>query len=66
MQRRRHFKQKHSLEVRLAKEAKELRQRAKQLPPCPEREALLRKARQDETAAHLTEWLTSPGLQAPR
>ena len=65
MQRRRGFKQPLSLEERLSLEAQELRQRAQQLPPCRERETLLRKARQDETAAHLTEWLTSPGLRPP-
>jgi hypothetical protein len=27
---------------------------------------LLRKARQAETAAHLNQWLSSPGLQSPR
>ena len=31
-----------------------------------EREKLIRLARQVETAAHIQEWLTSPGLQAPR
>nr|WP_092117500.1 hypothetical protein [Bradyrhizobium erythrophlei] len=62
---RRRFKQTMSLEERLAQEAQEFRQRAKGLPPCREREALLRKARQDETAAHLTEWLRSPGLRPP-
>jgi hypothetical protein len=30
------------------------------------RETLLRKARPAETAAHMDEWLSSPGLQAPR
>jgi len=30
-----------------------------------ERETLLRKARQAETAAHMDEWLSSPGLKAP-
>lgn len=63
MQKRRRIKQTSSLEERLATEAAELR--AKHLPPCPKREALLRKARQDETASHMTEWLTSPGLRAP-
>jgi hypothetical protein len=29
------------------------------------REALLRKARQAETAAHIDDWLRSPGLQPP-
>ncbi|WLB18735.1 hypothetical protein QIH95_43505 [Bradyrhizobium japonicum] len=60
------MKQAHSLEVRLANEARELRTRAKHLPPGPKREYLLRRARFDETAAHMTEWLTSPRLQAPK
>ncbi|WFU42580.1 hypothetical protein QA640_08990 [Bradyrhizobium sp. CB82] len=63
---RRRVKHAQALEVRLADEAQELRQRAKQLPPGAEREALLRRARYAETAAHMTEWLTSPGLQPPR
>ncbi|PDT79431.1 hypothetical protein CO675_04185 [Bradyrhizobium sp. C9] len=53
------------LEERLTLEARELRQRAKKLPPCREREALLRKARHNETTAHLAEWLMSPGPRAP-
>ena len=65
MQRRR-FKQTASLEERLAQEAARLRQQAKELPPGREREILLRRARQAETGSHITEWLTSPGLQPPR
>lgn len=65
MKRRRRVKQIHSLEERLAEEAKELRERAKQLPPGAERDALLRRARYEEAAAHMTEWLTSPGLRSP-
>jgi hypothetical protein len=64
MQRRR-FKQTESLEARLAEEAKRLREEAKALPPGAVREALLRKARQAETGAHMSEWLRSPGLQPP-
>ena len=30
-----------------------------------ERDAVLHKARHNEAAAHLTEWLTSPGLKSP-
>jgi hypothetical protein len=63
MQHRRRFKQITALEERLADEAKRLREEAKLLPPGADREALLRKARQAETGAHLTEWITSPGLQ---
>lgn len=66
MQHRRRFKQSLSLEERLSEEAKCLRAEAKLLPPGAEREALLRKARQAETGAHLSEWLRSPGLQAPK
>ena len=54
------------LEQRPADEAKRLRSRAKQLPYGKAREELLRKARQDEVAAHISEWLTSPGLQPPK
>jgi hypothetical protein len=62
---RRRVKQIDTLEVRLAEEAKRLRARAKILPPGPEREALIRRARHDEAAANMTEWLMSPGLRQP-
>jgi hypothetical protein len=62
---RRRFKQTLSLEERLAEEAKRLREEAKSLPPGAEREALLRRARQAETGSHMSEWLSSPGLQPP-
>jgi hypothetical protein len=65
MQRRRFFKQSESLETSLAEEAKRLREEAKSLPPGAAREALLRKARQTETASHMSEWLSSPGLRSP-
>ena len=65
MQKRRRFKQAQTLEERLAEEAKELREVAATLPPGPTRDAVLRKAGQDETAIHMTEWLNSPGLKAP-
>ncbi|MDI2076798.1 MULTISPECIES: hypothetical protein [Bradyrhizobium] len=65
MQRRR-FKQTTSLEERLAEQAQRLRQEAKTLPPGIERERAIRKARQAETGSHISEWLNSPGLQAPK
>ena len=65
MQHRRRFKHILSFEERLAKEAKRLREQAKALPPGVEREELMRKARQAETASHMNEWLTSPGLRPP-
>jgi hypothetical protein len=62
---RRRFKQTQSLEERLSEEAKRLRAEAKSLPHGAVREALLRKARQAETASRINEWLSSPGLQPP-
>ncbi len=51
---------------RLLEEAERDRERAEALPPGAEREALLKKARQLETVAHIDEWLSSPGLQPPK
>ena len=65
-QQRRRFKQLLSLSERLEQEAARLRAQAKSLPYGPERERLLRKARQAETATHVDEWLSSPGLRTPR
>ena len=53
-------------EKRLAQEAQLIKELAKSLPQGRERELLSRKARQLETASHLTEWLSSPGLMPPR
>jgi hypothetical protein len=64
MQRRR-FKQKLSLQDRLALFAKAAREKASLLPPGAEKDELLRKAQQADTAVHLNEWANSPGLQAP-
>jgi hypothetical protein len=63
---RRRFKQSAPLELRLADQAERLRKEARGIPPGIEREKLLRRARQAETAAHMQEWLTSPGLQPPK
>lgn len=62
---RRRFKQNKPLRERLADEANRLREAAKLFPPGVERERLIRKARQNDTASHMDEWLGSPGLQAP-
>jgi hypothetical protein len=55
------FKHTTSLEERLAEEAKRWREQAEPLPPEPERDELMRKARQADTACHLNQWLASPG-----
>ena len=52
-------------EQRLAQEALRVKAEAKALPYGRERELLSRKARQLETASHITEWLSSPGLKPP-
>nr|WP_083219136.1 hypothetical protein [Bradyrhizobium icense] len=65
MQQRRRFQQTTSLAQRLTEEAKRLRKEARGTPPGFAREQLIRRARQAETAVHIQEWLTSPGLRAP-
>jgi hypothetical protein len=62
---RRPFTHTVSLEERLAEEAKLLREEAKLLRPGAARDALIRRARQAETGAHISEWLSSPGLRPP-
>jgi hypothetical protein len=51
---------------RLLEAAADARKQAALLPPGPERRDLLRRAREAETAAHMNDWLTSPGLQPPK
>jgi hypothetical protein len=60
------FKQDKAVGERLIKEARPAREKAEQLPPGEKREGLLKKARQAETAAHIDEWASSPGLQPPK
>ena len=66
MERRRRFKQTLSLGDRLAEEAARLRQQARRAPQGVERDRLLRRARQAETAIDVNKWLASPGLQPPK
>jgi hypothetical protein len=54
----------HTFEERLAGQKARLQQRAHQLKPGPERDELLRKAEQIDTATHINEWLNS-GLGGP-
>src|ERR1700760_1776396 len=66
MSERRTFTQQITLEDRLAYEAKKLREQAETMPHGPERDELIRKARQVETGSHMSECLRSPGLQSPK
>ena len=60
------LKQIKSFEERLADDAKRLREEAKLFAPGAARDYTLRKARQAETGSHVSEWLRSTGLRAPR
>jgi hypothetical protein len=66
MKRRRRFKQEITLQDRIVEWAKEVRARAAELPPGPDRDELLKKVRRAETAMHLEDWANSPGLQPPK
>jgi hypothetical protein len=56
-----------TFEERLAEEARLFNEAAEQQPPGSKaRELLLRRARQAETASHMSDWLRSPGLQPPQ
>jgi hypothetical protein len=63
---RRYVKHQIPFEERLASHARRLRDEAKKLRPGSDRDDLVRRARQAETASHLTEWLMSPGLASPK
>ena len=63
---RRRSKQSESLQDRLMKFAKEAREKASRLPPGSEREDMLRKARQADTASHVEDWVNSLELQSPK
>jgi hypothetical protein len=54
------------LEQRFAEEAKRLREEIKLLPPGPVRDELIRRLRQAETGAHMSERLPSSALRAPK
>lgn len=65
MLKRRRFKQMNSLKDRLVSFAKDMQEKASSLPPGPEKDAMLKKARQADIACHLDDWANSPGLRAP-
>ncbi len=56
----------HSFKETLTERAKKLKAEAAELPPGAERDAKMRLVRELDTTAHMDEWLTSPGLRAPR
>lgn len=66
MKKRRHSKRYIALQERLISWAKQVRADAASLPYGAQKDALIRKARQAETASRLEDWVNSPGLQPPR
>ena len=63
--RRPRIKQETSLKERLLKGAQIARDEAALLPAGPERDRLLKKAQQSETAATIDAWVSSPGSPPP-
>jgi hypothetical protein len=61
-----HIRHAKSFEELSAEEAQRFRAAAQELPQGMPRELLLRRARQAETACHMSDWLRSPGLQSPK
>jgi hypothetical protein len=64
--RRRRFKNLVTLQDRIVARANEVRAQAAALPPGPDREMLLKKVQQAETAMNLQNWANSPGLRPPK
>ena len=56
---------KRPIQERLDKQAREDRGKALMMPPCQERDALLRRAKQMEKASDITGWLDSAELRPP-
>jgi hypothetical protein len=54
-----------SIEQKWHQQSEAAKSAAEKLPQGKEREDLLRKARQLETASHINQWLSSSGLQPP-
>jgi hypothetical protein len=55
----------HSFEDQIAAEKARLQEKITDLVNGPDRDAALKKIRQLETASHINDWLTSPGLRSP-
>ena len=64
MQRRRSIP--HTFKDRIAAEKARLEAQVAKLKPGPQKDGLLKKISQLDTASHINEWLTSPGLQPPK
>jgi hypothetical protein len=56
-------KQTQSLQERLMSFANSDKERARRMPPGKEREILLKRAKQNEVASDLTDWLSAPAYR---
>ena len=56
----------HTFEDRIAAEMARLEAQVAKLPSGSQKDTLLEKMSQLETASHINEWLTSPGLRPPK
>ena len=65
MQQRRRVKHALTFEERLACQAERLRDDARKMPMGKQRDQVLKRARQAETALGITRWLMSPGYPKP-
>ena len=63
MQRRRSAP--HTFEQNIAAEKTKLEAQLATLKPGPEMDAVRKKIRQLDTASHISDWLSSPGLRPP-
>lgn len=61
MHKRRHIEHEKTFEERCAEEAQRFREAAEVAAPGLPRELLLRRARQTDPAAHISDWMRSPG-----
>lgn len=66
MFKRRRFNQRTSLQDRLNAWANRLRAQADRLKPGPQKELLLQKVGQAETAMRLDAWINAPELKSPK
>jgi hypothetical protein len=55
----------HSLEAQIAAEKARCTEQLAAAPHGPERDALVKKIRQLDTASRMNDWLRSPGLKPP-
>jgi hypothetical protein len=66
MEHRRRFNHQTTLQDRISEWTVGVRAEAATMPPGRDRDELLRKLRQAETAMHLQDWANSPGLAPPK